>query len=57
MKSVELSNNPITEKSFEALIGVLEKNKTIQRIEITGIAANRKVAIRLLSSYSVRLTF
>jgi Ran GTPase-activating protein (RanGAP) involved in mRNA processing and transport len=29
VKSVELSNNPITEKAFDALIGVLEKNKSI----------------------------
>lgn len=57
VKSVELSNNPITEKSFESLIGVLEKNKNIQRIEITGINANRKVAISLLSQYSLKLTF
>ncbi len=49
VKSVELSNNPITEKAFDALIEVLEKNKSIQRIEITGINANRKVAINLLS--------
>jgi hypothetical protein len=57
VKSVELSNNPITEKAFDSLIGVLEKNKNIQRIEITGINANRKVAISLLSQYSLKLTF
>jgi Ran GTPase-activating protein (RanGAP) involved in mRNA processing and transport len=57
VKSIELSNNPITEKAFDSLIGALEKNKSIQRIEITGISANRKVALNMLSPYSLRLTF
>ena len=29
VKSIELSNNPITEKCFETLVGLLETNKSI----------------------------
>jgi Ran GTPase-activating protein (RanGAP) involved in mRNA processing and transport len=49
--TLELSNNPITEKCFPKLVELLEANKKIQRIELEGIKVQKEVAMKLLSPY------
>lgn len=55
VKVVDLSNNPITEKSFDTLIALVQTNLKIERIEIKGIAVKSKFAMNKLRPYQSRV--
>ena len=53
--AVDLSNNPITEKSFDTLIQMLNENKKIERIELKGISVKSKFALNKLRPFQSRV--
>ena len=53
--AVDLSHNAITEKSFDALIQLLNTNKKIQRVELKGIQVKSKFALNKLKPHHQRV--
>lgn len=55
--TVELSSNPITEKSFPALLKMLEKNKNIKRVELMNLKVKSKLSLNKLKTVADRVIF
>lgn len=52
---IELGSNPITEASFDALVNLLDKNRSLKQVNLTGIQVKSKFAWMRLNKFANRV--
>ena len=52
---VDLSNNEITERSFDTLIQLLTANSKVERVELKGLKVKNKFALNKLKKFGERV--
>jgi len=52
---LELSDNPITEKSFDSLLELLRSNEGLVRVDLRGIKVKSKLALSRLKPFAERV--